>query len=285
MEALKTTGSVIGRTLKRYLLAGLATVLPLFVTIYLLYFVVRLADKVVGQYINQALNHAFGFTIPGLGVVIILAVMLVAGYFSRLYIGQKLLPMLDRLLGKIPIISDIYPPAKEFANLVFTDKGRKHFRRVVLVPYPSPRSYALGFALASLGIIGGARMATVLLVMGLPILDVAWQIIRRRRLDQPIGLGDRGHLHFRLYDLGYSQRIIVLSYYGFCALFGLLAFLLPSRLYKLVALLLMGLAVGPSLLWLSRRDKSGSGRQHSLSPIVDPPSDEACKQQLHHQDQ
>ena len=145
MEALKTTGSVIGRTLKRYLLAGLATVLPLFVTIYLLYFVVRLAEKVVGQYINQALNHAFGFTIPGLGVVIILAVMLVAGYFSRLYIGQKLLPMLDRLLGKIPIISDIYPPAKEFANLVFTDKGRKHFRRVVLVPYPSPRSYALGF--------------------------------------------------------------------------------------------------------------------------------------------
>jgi len=118
----------------------------------------------------------------------------------------------------------------------------------------SSGSYALGFALGALGIIGGARMATVLLAMGLPILDVAWQIVRRRRLGQPIGLGDRGHLHFRLHDLGYSQRTIVLAYYGFCALFGLLALLLPSRLYKLLALLLLGLAVGFLLLWLSRKD-------------------------------
>jgi UDP-GlcNAc:undecaprenyl-phosphate GlcNAc-1-phosphate transferase len=118
----------------------------------------------------------------------------------------------------------------------------------------SSGSYPLGFALGALGIIGGARMATVLLAMGLPILDVAWQIVRRRRLGQPIGLGDRGHLHFRLHDLGYSQRTIVLAYYGFCALFGLLALLLPSRLYKLLALLLLGLMVGLLLLWLSRKE-------------------------------
>jgi len=118
----------------------------------------------------------------------------------------------------------------------------------------SSGSYSLGFALGALGIIGGARVATVLLAMGLPILDVAWQMVRRRRRGQPIGLGDRGHLHFRLYDLGYSQRTIVLAYYGFCVLFGLLAFLLPSRLYKLLALLLMSLAVGPFLVRLSQRD-------------------------------
>ena len=117
----------------------------------------------------------------------------------------------------------------------------------------SSGAYSLGFALGALGIVGGARVATVLLVMGVPILDVAWQIIRRRRLGHPIRLGDRGHLHFRLYDLGYSQRTVVLSYYGFCALCGLLAFLLPSRLYKLLTLLLMGLAVAPFLLWLSPR--------------------------------
>ena len=94
--------------------------------------------------------------------------------------------------------------------------------------------------------------------MGLPILDVAWQMVRRRRSGRPIGLGDRGHLHFRLYDLGYSQRTIVLAYYAFCALFGLLAFLLPSGLYKLLALLLMSLTIGIFLLWLSARD-----RQHT----------------------
>jgi len=117
----------------------------------------------------------------------------------------------------------------------------------------SSGAYCLGFGLGALGIIGGARVATVLLVMGLPILDVGWQIVRRRRLGRPIGVGDRGHLHFRLHDLGYSQRTIVLTYYGFCALFGVLAFLLPSRLYKLLALVLMSVAVGPILLWLSQR--------------------------------
>ena len=145
MEALKATGSVIGRTLKRYLLAGLATVLPIFVTIYLFVFVAQVADRLVGRYINDALDYAFGFRVPGLGVVIILGIILVAGYFSRLYIGQKLLPMLDRLMGRIPVISEIYLPAKQFSNLIFTSKGRKHFRRVVLVPYPSTRSFALGF--------------------------------------------------------------------------------------------------------------------------------------------
>ena len=101
----------------------------------------------------------------------------------------------------------------------------------------------LGFALGALSIIGGAKVATVLLVMGAPILDVAWQILRRLREGHNPMAGDRGHLHFRLIDLGIPPRVIVLGYYAFAAAFGLFTLLLPSALYKLVALAGLGIVV------------------------------------------
>lgn len=117
----------------------------------------------------------------------------------------------------------------------------------------SAGAFFLGYALGGLGLIAGGRVATVLLVMGLPIVDVAWQIFDRLRHRRSPGQGDRGHLHFRLLDLGLSQRTIVLSYWGFCALFGALALLVSSRLYKLLALGVIGAVVIGVLAWLSRQ--------------------------------
>jgi UDP-GlcNAc:undecaprenyl-phosphate GlcNAc-1-phosphate transferase len=114
-------------------------------------------------------------------------------------------------------------------------------------------SYFLGWALAALGIMAGAKVATVLLAMGLPIMDVAWLIYHRwRRGGQP-GFNGRDHLHHRLVDIGFTQRQIVLGYYIFCAAFGLLALGLGSRLFKLIALIaLTGAALGV-LIWASRQ--------------------------------
>jgi UDP-GlcNAc:undecaprenyl-phosphate GlcNAc-1-phosphate transferase len=119
----------------------------------------------------------------------------------------------------------------------------------------SSGSFFLGFAVGALGIIGGAKMATVLLVMGIPILDVAWRIFDRFRLGRSPLIGDRGHLHFRLLDLGLSQRQIVLLYYLFCSLFGLLALLISSRIYKFLALLVLGAMTLLLLLFVSRKKK------------------------------
>jgi UDP-GlcNAc:undecaprenyl-phosphate GlcNAc-1-phosphate transferase len=113
-------------------------------------------------------------------------------------------------------------------------------------------SYFLGFALAALGIIGGARMATVLMVLGLPIVDVAWLIWRRWRRGISPGQGGRDHLHFRLQDMGVDQRTIVLGYYAFCAAFGLLALSIGPRIYKLIALLAMALILVAVLWWAER---------------------------------
>jgi UDP-GlcNAc:undecaprenyl-phosphate GlcNAc-1-phosphate transferase len=117
----------------------------------------------------------------------------------------------------------------------------------------SAGSYFLGWALAALAIIGGAKVATVLLVMSLPILDVAWLIYDRRRRGVGAGHSARDHLHYRLLDIGFSERQIVLGYCAFCATCGVLALGLGSRQFKLAALLVLAGAVLAVLAWVSRQ--------------------------------
>ena len=113
--------------------------------------------------------------------------------------------------------------------------------------YMGGSAWFLGYVLGTLSIIGGAKMATILLVMGLPLMDLGWQIVNRLRHGYNPFHGDRGHLHFRLLDAGLlSPRQIALGYYVICALFGLLTLVTTSQLFKFIAfsLMLVFVAVG-----------------------------------------
>ncbi|MEZ4639692.1 MAG: hypothetical protein R2856_32830 [Caldilineaceae bacterium] len=90
-----------------------------------------------------------------------------------------------------------------------------------------------------------------MLVVGLPVLDVAWLILSRWRRGVSPGQGS-DHLHLRLLDLGLRERTIVIGYWFFCALFGGLTLLLEDRLYKLVALIGLGLLALGVLIWADR---------------------------------
>ena len=103
-------------------------------------------------------------------------------------------------------------------------------------------STLLGFTLGVLSVILGAKIATALLVMGIPILDVAWVIIRRMWYRNSPFKGDRQHLHFRLLDIGLSQKQAVLVLFGISAIFGVTAVFLQS-LGKLVALIILFLVM------------------------------------------
>ncbi|MCL5008973.1 MAG: undecaprenyl/decaprenyl-phosphate alpha-N-acetylglucosaminyl 1-phosphate transferase [Patescibacteria group bacterium] len=93
----------------------------------------------------------------------------------------------------------------------------------------------LGFGLGVLAIILGGKIATALLIMGIPILDVAWAIMRRLWYGQSPFKADKSHLHHRLLDIGLSQRQAVLVLYGISAIFGFTAVFLQS-MGKLIAL-------------------------------------------------
>lgn len=111
----------------------------------------------------------------------------------------------------------------------------------------------LGFMLGVLSIILGGKIATALLVMGIPILDVAWAIIRRVWYGRSPFLGDRKHLHFRLLDIGLSHRQAVLVLWAISATFGFTAVFLQSK-GKLIALailfaLMLVMAIGAVVIY------------------------------------
>lgn len=96
----------------------------------------------------------------------------------------------------------------------------------------------LGYMLGVLSVLLGAKIATALLVMGLPVLDVAWVITRRLYYRRSIFQGDRKHLHFRLLDIGFNQRDTVFILYALSLIAGFVALNLQAR-GKLFALLVL----------------------------------------------
>lgn len=91
-------------------------------------------------------------------------------------------------------------------------------------------SVFLGYALGVLSIISGGKIAIALLVMGIPILDAAWTIIRRLMSGKnPFKFADRKHLHFRLMNLGFGVKGSVLLFYAISIIFGMSALFLQSK--------------------------------------------------------
>lgn len=84
----------------------------------------------------------------------------------------------------------------------------------------------LGFLLAAISMEGTIKSATAfavsvpILALGLPIYDTVFAMIRRKVNGKPISEGDRGHLHHRLLDLGFSQKQVVILMYLFSAILG-----------------------------------------------------------------
>ncbi len=107
-------------------------------------------------------------------------------------------------------------------------------------------SLFVGFILGVLSIIAGSKIATAFLVLSFPILDLARVIYLRVQNRQPVFQGDRRHLHYALLDKGFSERQVVLMFYGAATLFGVIALQLQSygKLVVIVLLIIVALILG-----------------------------------------
>ncbi|HLY13454.1 MAG TPA: MraY family glycosyltransferase [Candidatus Limnocylindrales bacterium] len=110
----------------------------------------------------------------------------------------------------------------------------------------------LGFSLAVLSILGTAKVAVALLVLGVPIIDTFWSIVRRLATGSSPFTPDRGHVHHRLMDMGLSQTKAVLVIYGLSLVLAVLSFVL-SGAGQLYGFLGVVVASGLLLLLLTRR--------------------------------
>ena len=99
----------------------------------------------------------------------------------------------------------------------------------------------VGYTLAVLSILGTAKVAVALLVLGVPIIDTFWIIVRRLSQGRSPFSPDRNHIHHRLLDLGLSHRQTVFVIYGICLALALLALLLSgvNQLYAFLAIFLV----------------------------------------------
>ena len=183
---------------------------------------------------SNTVNLVDGLDGLAAGVSLIAALALAA---KSLALGQASVALLPLALSGacLGFLLFNFPPARLFMG----DSG----------------AHLLGYVLAVSAIMGGAKLATALLVLGVPILDVAWLIVSRTLGGHSPTHAGRDHLHYRLLDLGFSTRQIVLFYYTLSTSFGLLGVAAVSATVKLIALLLLGLIVGAVLIYVSRRGR------------------------------
>ena len=112
-------------------------------------------------------------------------------------------------------------------------------------------SHFLGLAIAVVAILGPAKLATAILVLGVPILEVGWSIVRRAVSRGGIVQRDVGHLHHRLWEAGLPQSVVAALYYLLAATLGIIA-LLVERFNKIIAFGILAVFLTGLLFLLAR---------------------------------
>lgn len=128
------------RNLRNYFLTGLAVILPAAATIFVLWKIFGFVDGFAGR----LLTHFTPYKIPGLGIVVTAALILFVGMLATNVIGRRLLAFWERVMLQIPLVNSIYRTAKEIVE-TFGENRKQVFRQVVLVQFPRPGSWAVGF--------------------------------------------------------------------------------------------------------------------------------------------
>jgi len=133
------------KKIRQAFIAGLAVTIPMGLTLYVLFFIIDLMDGLL--YIVPQRYHPetlIGFHIPGLGAIATLLLVLLAGFTVKSYLGNRLMLWGESLFYKIPVVRTLYEGTKKVVDSLFVNKNRS-FKKVVLVAFPRPGTYALGF--------------------------------------------------------------------------------------------------------------------------------------------
>ena len=139
--------------MKKYIIAGLLVWLPLAVTVWLLTAVLGVVNGLFGWLLTgtQALlpvgAHEFLEMlrhVPGLGLAVMVAALLLTGIFAANFVGQWWLVQGGRVLQRIPIVKSIYSSVKQVSDTLFSSTGNA-FREAVLVQYPRAGAWTIAF--------------------------------------------------------------------------------------------------------------------------------------------
>jgi uncharacterized membrane protein len=132
-------------SIRRWLLAGLLVLVPLAITLAVLNWIVSTLDQTLlilpGAWHPDKL---LGFHIPGFGVLLTLAIVLVMGAIASNFFGKRLVQWGNSLLSRIPIVRSIYSSVKQVSDTLFSENGNA-FRKALLVQWPREGVWTIGF--------------------------------------------------------------------------------------------------------------------------------------------
>jgi uncharacterized membrane protein len=126
--------------IRTYVFRGLLAVIPIALSVFAIQFLYVVIDRRVMRMISEFV----GFSIPGLGILLVLAVLYVLGFVASNVLGKQIFGLIERLTKRIPLIRTTYQVGKQLANTLSLPE-RQVFKRVVLVDYLKPGIWTVGF--------------------------------------------------------------------------------------------------------------------------------------------
>ena len=138
------------RSIRTAFITGLLISLPLGVTIFIIGIVLdrigNPASELFFNFIDQNYRELPTVEIPLqlLSILIVFLIITALGYFSRIFIGQLLLKFFERILTRLPLISQVYNTVKQLVD-TFSHQKKAIFQEVVMIEYPRKGTYAIGF--------------------------------------------------------------------------------------------------------------------------------------------
>jgi uncharacterized membrane protein len=137
--------------LRKWLVAGLLVIVPVAITIAVLQWIIATLDRTL-LILPEAWQpeRVLGMHIPGLGVLLTLGILLLVGAFTSNLLGRKLVLWGDRVVSRIPVVRSIYSSVKQVSDTLFSPGGNA-FRTAVLVQWPRPDVWTIGFVTGSPG--------------------------------------------------------------------------------------------------------------------------------------
>ena len=130
----------IFKHLKSYILRGLLAVIPLALTA----FAVKILYTTIDKRITGLIEEIIGFSFPGLGVLLLVAVLYLLGLIVSNVLGRQILGLLDRIANRIPLVKTTYNVGRQLSSS-FSLPEKQVFRRAVLVEYLTPGIWTIGF--------------------------------------------------------------------------------------------------------------------------------------------
>lgn len=131
--------------LKKTLLTGLILVLPLAVSLWIVYLIFKKVDGIFRPIMDKLL----GYHIPGLGFILTFILILIAGIIGANIIGKRLFAKFDNFMLRIPLIRILYKTTKQIIDAARL-KEKFPFKQVGIVEYPRKGMFALGFLLSEI---------------------------------------------------------------------------------------------------------------------------------------